>query len=55
MNLKGVVVYDKTWLTNDEQSPYFIMDTQERHRLKILVELRQVFVFCYGVHLFIYS
>jgi acyl-CoA reductase-like NAD-dependent aldehyde dehydrogenase len=30
MNLKRVVVYDnKNWMTNDGQSPYFIMDTQE--------------------------
>ena len=30
MNLKRVVVYEnKNWLTNDGQSPYFIMDTQE--------------------------
>jgi acyl-CoA reductase-like NAD-dependent aldehyde dehydrogenase len=30
VNLKRVVVYDnKDWMTNDGQSPYFIMDTQE--------------------------
>ena len=30
LNLKRVVFYDKiNWLTDEGQSPYFIMDTQE--------------------------